>query len=332
MSKSKILITGAAGMIGSHLIDQLLATGNVESIIGIDDFSVGSPANLAHLAAEPKFEFIEGNILDRNFLDSLPPCDTIFHLAAAKKIGEANPGVENLLVNGIGSENVFKLALKHGAKVVFGSTSDCYGMSPDLPLREDGDSVIGPTMIKRWSYAVGKLYAEQLAFAYHKDHKLPVVILRYFGGFSERASFTWSSGHIPLFIDAVLRDEECVIHGDGNQTRSMTHVSNLVEGTCLAAKCENAIGEMINIGDIEEISVLESARIIHRLAATGNPLRLKFIPMSELFGQYKDIQRRKPDLTKAKKILGYESGISFEAGLKIVIAERRRLLAEDKHQ
>jgi UDP-glucose 4-epimerase len=232
------------------------------------------------------------------------------------------------LVNGIGSENVFKLALKHGAKVVFGSTSDCYGMSPDLPLREDGDSLIGPTMIKRWSYAVGKLYAEQLAFAYHKDHRLPIVVLRYFGGFSERASFTWSSGHVPLFIDAVLRDQECVIHGDGSQTRSMTHVDNLIEGTWLAADCEAAIGEMINIGDAEEVSVLECAQIVHRLANTGKPLKTRFIPMSELFGKYKDIQRRRPDLTKALHLLGYRPRRTFEEGLRVVIEERRRILAQ----
>jgi len=325
---NNVLITGAAGMIGSHLADRLLAEDPTCRIVGLDDFSVGSAENIAHLAGERRFEFIRGNILDEQCLSRLPRCGLIFHLAAAKKIGEANPGVENLRVNGIGSENVFRLALQHGAKVVFGSTSDCYGMSPDLPLREDGDSLIGPTMIKRWSYAVGKLYAEQLAFAYYKDHHLPIVILRYFGGFSERASFTWSSGHVPLFIDAVLRDQECVIHGDGTQTRSMTHVDNLVEGTWLAARSEAAIGEMINIGDDEEISVIECARIVHRLANTGKPLKTKFIPMSELFGQYKDIQRRKPDLTKAIRLLGYRPRLTFEQGLQLVIAERRRFLAE----
>lgn len=322
-----VLITGAAGMIGSHLVDRLLAEHPHCQIVGLDDFSVGSAGNLAHLAHESRFDFIEGNILDQQCLDALPRCQLIFHLAAAKKIGEANPGVENLRVNGIGSENVFKLALTHGAKVVFGSTSDCYGMSPDLPLREDGDSLIGPTMIKRWSYAVGKLYAEQLAFAYYKDHRLPIVVLRYFGGFSERASFTWSSGHVPLFIDAVLRDQECVIHGDGSQTRSMTHVDNLVEGTWMAAQHDEAIGEMINIGDDEEISVLECAKIVHRLAKTDQPLKTRFIPMSELFGQYKDIQRRKPDLTKAIRLLGYQPKLTFAEGLQLVIAERRRILA-----
>jgi UDP-glucose 4-epimerase len=324
-----ILITGAAGMIGSHLADRILAE-TEDHIIGLDDFSVGSAENIAHLANEPRFDFVEGNILDEKCLARLPRCGLIFHLAAAKKIGEANPGVENLRINGIGSENVFKLALDHGAKVVFGSTSDCYGMSPDLPLRENGDSLIGPTMIKRWSYAVGKLYAEQLAFAYHKDHHLPIVILRYFGGFSERASFTWSSGHVPLFIDAVLRDEECVIHGDGAQTRSMTHVDNLVEGTWLAARHDAAVGEMINIGDDEEISVLECARIVHRLADTGRPLKTRFIPMSELFGQYKDIQRRKPDLGKAVNLLGYQPKLTFAEGLQRVIAERRRISSTTK--
>lgn len=325
-----ILITGAAGMIGSHLVDRLLSDDPACRIVGLDDFSVGSKGNLAHLASEARFSMVEGSILDRALLAALPRFDLIFHLAASKKIGESHPGVENLRINGTGSDNVFRLAVRDNAKVVFGSTSDCYGMSPDLPLREDGDSLIGPTMIKRWSYAVGKLYAEQLAFSYHKDHGLPVVVLRYFGGFSERASFTWSSGHVPLFIDAVLSDQECVIHGDGSQTRSMTHVDNLIEGTVLAANSELAVGQMVNIGDDEEISVLECARIIHRLANTGKPLKTRFVPMAQLFGQYKDIQRRKPDLGRARELICYRPSMTFEEGLLRVIETRRRILSSEK--
>ena len=320
----KILITGAAGMIGSHLLDELIGKTDF-FIYGIDDLSVGKKENISHLADSDRFTFIHGNILDKELLDSLPPFDIIVHLAAAKKIGEENPGVENLHINGIGADRILRLALKNKAKFIFGSTSDCYGMSPDLPFREDGDLLIGPSMIKRWSYAVGKLFAEQLSFAYYKDYELPIVVLRYFGGFSERASFTWSSGHIPLFIDAVLRDEECVIHGDGSQTRSMTHVSNLVDATFKAVFAEAAVGELINVGDDREMSVLECAELIHKLADTGKPLKLKFLDTREIFGTYKDIQRRQPDLTKARKILGYTPSISFEEGLRKVIEARRNL-------
>jgi UDP-glucose 4-epimerase len=202
-------------------------------------------------------------------------------------------------------------------------------MSPDLPFNEEGDLLIGPSMIKRWSYAVGKLYAEQLAFAYYKDYKLPIVVLRYFGGFSERASFTWSGGHIPIFIDAVLKDEECPIHGDGSQTRSMTHVSNLVRGTLLAMKSPEAVGELINIGEAREMSVLESAKLIHRLSGSQKELKLKFIPTESIFGKYKDICRRVPNLSKAQKILGYKPEMSLEDGIIKVLKARKQYLGAD---
>ena len=322
-SNLNVLITGVAGMIGSHLLDKLIPSEMIANIYGIDDFSVGKEDNISHFTSGDKFTFMQGNILDDSFLDSIQDVDIIVHLAAAKKIGEENPGVENLHINGIGTNNILKLAMKNKSKVILGSTSDCYGMSSDLPFREDGDLLLGPSMIKRWSYAVGKLYAEQLAFAYYKDFDLPIVVLRYFGGFSERASFTWSSGHIPLFIDWILKDEECVIHGDGEQTRSMTHVSNLVDATYSAIFNEKAIGELINIGDDKELSVIDCAKLIHEQANTGNELKLKFIDTSTIFGTYKDIQRRCPDLTKANEILNYKPEISMEEGLGKVIHARK---------
>lgn len=319
----KALITGVAGMLGSHLLDELVNNPVYEKVYGIDDLSVGVSGNIAQWNENPRFKFIKGSILDEGLMSSIPHVDIVIHLAASKKIGEINPGVENLYVNGVGAANVFKMALKHKAKVLFASTSDCYGMSKDLPFREDGDLVLGPSMIKRWSYAVGKLYAEQLAFAFHKDYGLPVVIVRYFGGFSERASFSWSGGHIPIFIDAVLNDRPCIIHGDGLQTRSMTYVSNLVDGTLLAMGNDKAIGELINIGDDQEISVLDSAKIIHRLSGSGNPLKLNFISTETIFGTYKDIMRRKPDLGKAGRLLGYKIKTSFDEGIMKVIKERQ---------
>ena len=321
-----VLITGAAGMIGSHLLDELIDDPSYSMIYGLDDLSIGRLENISVHEGNPRFRFINCCILDESAVNSLPGVDIIAHLAASKKIGEENPGVKNLRVNGIGSENIFKKALKDNSKVILGSTSDCYGMSPDLPLCEDGDLLLGPSMIKRWSYAVGKLYAEQLAFAYYKDYRLPVVVIRYFGGFSERASFSWSGGHIPIFIDAVLKDEECVIHGDGSQTRSMTHVSNLVRGTLLAMKSEKAVGELINIGEDREMSVLDSAKLIHELSGSNRELKLKFISTESIFGKYKDIKRRRPDLSKARSLLGFDLGISMEDGMKIVLDARRKEL------
>jgi UDP-glucose 4-epimerase len=315
-----VLITGVAGMIGSHLAEVLLEKGY--TVTGIDDLSYGSLQNIEACMSDPHFRFYRVNILDFDSLKILAKDkDTIIHLAAVKKISEKDISLPTLLVNTKGTENVLETAKMWGCRVLFASTSDVYGMSPDLPLREDGDLLLGPSLIRRWSYAVSKLYGEQLTFGYHHDHKLPIVIIRYFGGFSPRSSFAWSGGHVPIFIRSILQNEEVIIHGDGSQTRSMGFVSDLVNGTVLALESDRAIGEIINIGNDEELSVLDTAKLIHQLAGTKDPLKIKFVPMSEVFGKYKDILRRIPDLTKAKSILGYQPKVKLAEAIRLTIAE-----------
>ncbi len=321
----RALITGVAGMVGSHLLDALLEKGY--ELVGIDNLSFGKLGNIGSNLNGPGFKFYQVDVLDFETLKILgKDVDTIVHLAAVKKVGEADSSMATLRVNGKGTENVLEVAKMWGSKVIFASTSDVYGMSPDIPHREDGDLLLGPSMIKRWSYAVSKLYNEQMVFAYHKDYGVPVVVLRYFGSFSSRSSFTWSGGHIPIFIDAILKDEEVFIHGDGTQTRSMGYVTDLVDGTVLAMEKEETIGEIVNIGNDEELSVIDSAYLIHEIANTGKKLKLKFVPMNEIFGKYKDIMKRKPDLTKAKKMLGYEPKVSLREAIQITIEERRKVL------
>ncbi|MBM4017311.1 MAG: NAD-dependent epimerase/dehydratase family protein [Planctomycetes bacterium] len=320
-----VLITGVAGMIGSHLLDALLAGGC--RVTGIDNLSFGKVENVRHNLDNPAFSFYNVDILDLDTLRILAKdADVIVHLAAVKKIGEAQQGLATLQVNTKGTDNIFEVARMWRCKVVFASTSDVYGMSPDLPFREDGDVLIGPSLVKRWSYAVSKLYGEHLALAYHKDCGVPMVILRYFGGFSARSSFTWSGGHIPIFIHAILRDQEVIIHGDGTQTRSMAYVDDLVRGTILAMESDRAVGEVINLGNPEEMSVIEAARLIHRMAGTGKELRLKFVTFEQVFGRYKDIVRRIPDLTKARVLLGYEPKYTLEDGIRLVLDEARARL------
>jgi UDP-glucose 4-epimerase len=325
--KKSILITGVAGMIGSHLLDKVLAEGY--TVIGIDNMSYGKMENIQHNMDNPQFSFYQIDILDLDALKILgKEVETIIHLAAVKKISEAQSSMATLTVNAKGTENVLEVARMWGKKVLFASTSDVYGMSLDLPFREDGDLLLGPSMVRRWSYAVAKLYGEQLAFSYYENFNVPVVIIRYFGGFSERSSFTWSGGHIPIFVRAILRDEDVLIHGDGKQTRSMAYVEDLVEGTFLALESEKAIGEVINLGNPEEMSVIDSARLIHRLANTGKELKLKFIPLEDVFGKYKDIQRRIPDMTKARELLGYKPRYSLEDGIRKVLKVAKETLAK----
>jgi len=318
----RVLITGIAGMIGSHLLD-LLISKNYE-IIGIDNLSYGNMENIGSHLENDRFQFYSVDVRDFDTLKILTrDVDTIVHLAAVKKISEADSSMDTLMVNQRGTENIFEVARMWGCKVVFASTSDVYGMTPDLPFREDGDLLLGPSMIKRWSYAVAKLYCEQMAFAYYKDCSVPVVILRYFGGFSPRASFSWSGGHLPIFVDQILNDQEVTIHGDGTQSRSMAWVDDLVEGTFLAMENEHAVGEIINLGNDEEMTVIDTAKLIHKLADTGKEIRIKYIEMEEIFGKYKDILRRRPDLSKAKEILGYVPKTNMEEAIKKMIEKRR---------
>lgn len=320
----RVLITGVAGMLGSHLSDTLLERGY--DVIGIDNLSFGKIENIQHNIVNPAFRFYCIDVLDIDALKILgKDINIIVHLAAVKKISESDSSMATLKINTKGTENILEVAKMWGAKVVLASTSDVYGMSNDLPFKEDGDLLIGPTMIKRWSYAVSKLYDEQLAFAYYKDYGVPIVILRYFGGFSSRSNFRWSGGHIPIFIHAILNDEEIIIHGDGSQSRSMSYALDLVDGTVLAMENEKAIGEVINLGSTEEMSVLDSAKLIHQLANTQQELKLRFIPFSEVFGEgYKDIMRRVPDLTKAQKILGYHPKYSLKNAIQLTIDEVRK--------
>ncbi|TKB23968.1 NAD-dependent epimerase/dehydratase family protein [Desulfopila sp. IMCC35006] len=330
---NRVLITGVAGMIGSHLLDALLEK-NTYDVIGIDDLSYGKLANINHHVKSPNFKFYRVNVSDFETLKILTrDVDTIVHLAAVKKVGEADSSMDTLKVNERGTQNILEAARMWGCKVFFASTSDVYGMSPDLPFREDGDLLLGPSMIKRWSYSVSKLYSEQMAFAYYKDYGVPIVIVRYFGGFSPRSSFSWSGGHIPIFVDAILNDREVPIHGDGSQSRSMAYVDDLITGSVLAMENEKAIGEIFNLGNDEEMTVLDSAKLIHEVAETGKELKLKFVPMEEVFGKkYKDILRRRPDLSKAKRFLGYEPKTNMREAIKKIIDLRREELKSSSNR
>ena len=320
----KILITGVAGMIGSHFLDRLMQEGGYE-VIGVDNLTYGKMENIEHHLTNPLFKFYRVDVLDFETMKILgKDVHTIVHMAAVKKISEKESGIPTLSVNVKGTENMLELAKMWGSKLVFASTSDVYGMSPDLPYREDGDLLLGPSMIKRWSYAVSKLFSEQQAFAYYQDYGVPIVVIRYFGGFSPRSSFQWSGGHVPIFIRSILRDEEVIVHGDGTQTRSMGFVTDLVNGTFLAMESDKAVGEIINIGNTEEMSVIDTAKLIHEVAGTGKALKIKYVPMSEVFGKYKDITRRQPDLTKARTLLGYEPKVSLKEGIVQTILEAKK--------
>jgi len=259
--KLKVLITGVAGMIGSHLADVLIEQGH--KVNGIDNLSYGKISNIKNNLNNSNFKFLHVDIMDYKIVESCSEnIDVIFHLATVKKGGEYdNSIIDTLNVASVGTSNIFKAALKNKCKVILASTSDVYGLGKP-PFKETNSLVLGPSYVKRWGYATAKLYCEQLAYAYYKDFHVPMIILRYCGAFSHRSGLQFG-GHIPLFIDAILNDKEVIIHGDGSQTRPFSHVDDIVKGTMLATNEEKAIGQIFNLGGKKDISILDMALLIH---------------------------------------------------------------------
>lgn len=316
-----VLVTGVAGFVGSNLAEALLARSY--NVLGLDNLSAGRIENISHLLNNPQFSFIRGDITDKEFVEQLArKTRCIVHLASAKipKYGDA---LKTLTVNAQGTHNALQAATKHSCKVVFSSTSDVYGKNTRFD--EEADLILGPPVVKRWAYAVSKAYDEHLCLAYVESYDLKVVVLRYFNAYGPRHDLTWKGGPQSVFIDSILNDREVVIHGDGTQTRCFTYVSDIIQGTILAMENEQANGEIFNIGnDKTEISIVGLADLITRLANKPKP-RLRFVPHEELFGRYEEVLTRRPDIRKARRVLGYAPRIGLEEGLKKTIEWQRKL-------
>jgi len=317
--RKTVAITGSAGFIGSNLADKLVALDY--RVIGIDNLSMGRLENFKHLVDRHDFEFRQVDVRDLTALrNACRGADVIVHLAAYK-IPRYGGALDTLLINGKGAEHVLEIGREIGAKVLLASTSDVYGKNPNLPFVETGDSVFGASTVPRWSYAVSKLFEEHLALAYREAHGVPVVLLRFFGSYGPRQHCSWWGGPQAVFIDAVLNGREIEIHGDGQQTRSFTFVSDTVDGIVRAMESDKAVGEVLNIGSDAEISILDLARLIGDLAGRSGDLKLRFIPYSRIGkSPYEDVRRRVPDLTKSKSLLGFSCRVPLKEGLLQTIA------------
>ena len=321
----KILVTGAAGFIGSNLVAELLRRGH--AVVGIDNLSQSSRLNLAEVADQPLFDFREADIRDESaMLDAADGCDVIVHLAAYK-IPRYSDAYETLMINGLGSEIVAQTAGRTGAKIVAASTSDVYGKNPEVPFSEDMDSVIGNPHVKRWAYAISKMFEEQLLLACHDRFGIDVVLLRFFGGYGPNQNLTWWGGPQSVFIEKALDGEPLPVHGDGRQTRSFTYVTDHVAGIVAAVESSRADNLVVNIGAEEEISIGALAELIWRLVqGEGSAVQIETIPY-ESFGKYEDVVRRVPDISRARELLGFEPKVDLETGLRKTIrwqAELRR--------
>jgi UDP-glucose 4-epimerase len=321
----KILVTGVAGFLGSNLLDRLLAEGH--RVVGIDNFSMGSRANIAHHLANPRFDFLQRDVVDQTTFETLAPdFDCVVHLAAFK-IPRYGKAIDTLRINYQGTDNILSFATRSGCKCVIASTSDVYGRNPKLPFGEEDDSVIGPSTVARWGYAVSKLFDEHLAFAYQDSTGIPVTVLRFFGSYGPHQHLSWWGGPQSVFIQAALQGEDLPVHGDGQQTRSFTYVSDTVAGIYAAIVKPEANGEIFNIGSTHEITILELARQIHRLSGNGGEPRIRFTPYESFTGKrYEDVRRRVPDITRCARVLGVTAQVGLEEGLTRTIEWQRRVM------
>lgn len=302
-------------MIGSHLIDELLLVNPDVKIFVLDNFSVGSSNNIPDT---PNILSVDGSVLDKEVLDKfISQVEIVYHLATLKKGNDTDSSLDTLDTIVDSARNVLEACLEHSVRVVLASTSDVYGYGTTFPFTETSPVSLGPFNTRRWAYAVAKLYTEQLAYEFYRSG-VDVRVIRFFGGFSERSSMTWRGGHIPLFTYNAFHDLDIVIHGDGSQTRCVTHGSDLAKGTLLAGLTENISGELFNIGSEEEITVKDAAeRVLKHFPASKS--KILYVETDEIFGTYSEIQRRRPSLKKSREILGYSPTVSFDDGISMLI-------------
>ena len=305
--KRKILITGGAGFIGSHLTEKYLKEDHEVYII--DNLSTGSLKNIKHLQRNKEYKnrlhvTIDTIFNEQKMIELVGICDTIFHLAAAVGVKYIldNP-LSSISTNILGTKIVLKLANKFRKKILIASTSEAYGKQNKAPLVETDDVTFGSSGKARWSYAVAKLMDEFTALAYHRTTGLPVVVVRFFNTVGPRQTGEYGMV-IPNFVKQALRNEPITVHGDGTQTRTFTHVSEVVDCIIKLMDTKEAFGEVVNIGGVEEVSIKELAkRIIQKTNSTSD---IKYIPYDEVYNKdFEDMPRRVPSTKKLKSLIGF---------------------------
>jgi len=311
------LITGGSGFIGSHLSEALLDSGH--QVLVLDNLSTGSIDNIAHLKGRDGFEYFIDTFDNEPLLAELiDRSDVVFHLAAAVgvKLIVEQP-VNTIETNVHGTEVVLKHANKKKKLVVIASTSEVYGKSEAVPFREDSDLVLGPTPKHRWAYACSKALDEFLALAYWKERKLPVIIVRFFNTVGPRQTGTYGMV-IPNFVRQALAGESITVFGDGRQTRSFSHVADVVGALLKLVVEPRAIGQVINIGNTQEVTIRALAERVRELAGSNSPIKL--VPYDEAYESgFEDMPRRVPDLTKIEALIGYRPRYSLDDILAQVI-------------
>lgn len=320
-----ILVTGGAGFIGSHLVDRLLGDGHAVTVL--DNLSTGRESNLAKHLGHARLRFLRGSILDATLVGAvMPGIDVVYHLAAAVGVGHVvKDPLWTVVTNARGTEIVLEQARACGARVVFASTSEIYGISDALPYREDGPRVLGPTWVHRWSYSTAKALGEHLCFA-HADRGLAVSIVRYFNTYGPRMDPAGYGSVVARFVSQALDGVPLTVHGDGAQVRCFTFVTETVDATVRAGTLDAALGQAFNVGSPFQTTIGDLAQLIIEL--TGSPSAVGRVDYAAAYGAgFADTRTRVPDVSKAAALLGWRAGIPLREGLAHVIAERRNMEA-----
>lgn len=298
------LITGGAGFIGSHLTEHLLNAG--QQVTVIDDLSTGRFQNIAHLENHPHFHYAIEDIRNIHVMDRLvSECDVIYHLAAAVGVQKIiSQPIDTIEINIGGTEVVLQTARRYRKKVLVASTSEVYGKGVRFPFSEDDDTLMGPTIRNRWSYAASKAIDEFLALAYHKEVDLPVVIFRLFNTVGPRQTGQYGMV-LPRFVQAALAGQPITVYGDGQQSRCFGNVSDVVKAISSLSESPTAIGQLFNIGSQEEVTILELAERVK--ARTKSQSEIRFVPYDQAYETgFEDFRRRVPNLDKIEAAIGWQ--------------------------
>jgi UDP-glucose 4-epimerase len=317
----RVLITGGAGFIGSHLADRLLDRG--DQVVLLDDLSTGRLSNIEHLNGRSDAEFVLGSILNTDLVDKVVSrVDTIFHLAAAVGVNLiVEKPLESLITNIRGTETVVEKAHKYNTRILVMSTSEIYGKNTSDSLSEDDDRILGSPLKSRWSYSEAKAIDEILAYTYWREKGLETVIIRLFNTVGPRQTGSYGMV-VPRFVGQALRHQPLTIFGEGTQTRCFCHVSDVVGGLVALSEHPEAFGKVFNLGGTEEISIGDLAERIIELA--GSDSEVEYIPYDAAYEEgFEDMVRRVPNVDRARRLVGFEPSVGLDDTILSVIADQR---------
>ncbi|MFC4565104.1 NAD-dependent epimerase/dehydratase family protein [Nocardiopsis mangrovi] len=317
----KAVVTGGAGFIGSHLCDHLVAQGH--EVIALDDLSTGSRANLAQLSGDSAFELVTGSVLDAPLVaDVIAECDTVFHLAAAVGVHTiVDKPLQSLRTNLHGTEIVVEAAVARGARFLVASTSEVYGKNDSPGLTEDADRVLGSPLKSRWSYAAAKGLDELVAYVHGRQTGLPCVITRFFNIVGPRQTGRYGMV-VPRFVSQALAGDPITVHGEGTQRRCFGSVADVVPAMVRLLDTPAAHHTAVNLGGLEEVSIKGLADRV--IALTGSPSPIHYVSYADAYGEgYEDMQRRMPDTTRARELIGYEPRHRLDDIISTVVEHQR---------